>query len=126
MTSVAPGDRGQEQELFFLSDPHTLWGPAPQAAPRPRAWLLLSLTWVPAKASGRGRLRLLGVLGGVLLPFSGPWLEQNLPTLAFCPNACRQGGRRLATLFNKLPKGASERRAGLGHRNVCISSSCCP
>lgn len=40
MTSVAPGDRGQEQELFFLSDLHALWVPAPQVGSRPRGLAL--------------------------------------------------------------------------------------
>lgn len=94
--------------------------------PEPRAWLLLSLTWVLAKASGRGRLRLLVFFRGVLLPFSCPLLEQNLSILTVCPNASRQEGHRLANLFHMFPKGASERPVGLGHRNVWISSGCCP
>lgn len=78
----------------------------------PGACLLLS----PALRSSRG-LWAGGGGGsqsapGVLLPFAGSLSGQNLPVLTSCPNTCRLGCSRLATLLNTPPNGC-ERPAGL-------------
>lgn len=103
VASVAPGDRGQEQEVSFLCDRRSSRG-LPLTQPCPAF-----------QPSSRG---LWGVGGGsqsapgVLLPFAGSLSEQNLPVLTSCPNTCRLGCSRLATLLNTPPNGC-ERPAGL-------------
>ena len=66
----------------------------------------------PDLGSGQGLwegwAQALGVLQGVLLPFSGPWLEQNPPILTFCPHTCNlipRQGREQAVQEDKLPSG---------------------
>lgn len=83
MTSVAPGDKGQEQELSFFSDPYAPWGPAAQVASRDQGLALTQPDLGSSQGLWEGRLRLLVSSQECCCPSQAPgWSGTCLPSLS--------------------------------------------